>query len=200
MSEAGGWAALGRPTTATEHPDTSSSAAVAMSATATRRREEAGMSLGSSHRCSAVAPGAAAATPTTAGRGRRRWPAPPRGSALVHEPDGAQRGRREGRREGLAVPRLLDGLDTAHVADAGAAVALGVAVEHLAPEAGPRQADAVAVVRVAREVRDAGQRLGTCVRAVPGPRRAGVAQEGQHVARGVVGVDPLEAGGVDILG
>src|SRR3712207_727771 len=90
MSEAGGRAALGWPATTTEQPETSSSAAVASRATVARRREEAGMSLGSSH-CGGPPAGG------------------PR-SALVHEPDGAQRRDGEGGRVGLAVPGLLDGL------------------------------------------------------------------------------------------
>ena len=49
-------------------------------------------------------------------------------------------------------------LDRAEVAHPGAAVVVGVGVEHLGPRAGGRQADPVVVVRHRREVRHADQR------------------------------------------
>src|SRR5688572_13153263 len=84
--------------------------------------------------------------------------APPRRSALVQEPDGAQRGSGDGRRERLPVPGFLDRLDAAEVADARAAVALEVGVEDLPPLPAARQSDPVLVVRAAGEVGHAGQR------------------------------------------
>src|SRR3954468_3529358 len=64
-----------------------------------------------------------------------------RRSALVHEPDRAQRRRLQDGGEGLPVPRLLDRLDPTPVADAGAAVALRVGVEDLPPAAAPPPAE-----------------------------------------------------------
>jgi len=55
------------------------------------------------------------------------------------------------------VPHLRLGLDDPEVAHAGAAVDLGVRVEHLAPAPGEGQADPVVLARAAGEVRDAGQ-------------------------------------------
>src|SRR4051794_14329872 len=75
------------------------------------------------------------------------------------------------------------GLDYAAVSDARAAVALGVRVEDLAPAAGERQADAVALARHRREVHDADDGLLTVL---------APAREGQHRVLGVVGLDPLE--------
>src|SRR3954452_4960584 len=113
-----------------------------------------------------------------------------RGSPPRQEPDRAQWRSRDGRGVRLAVPGLLDGLDGAVVADTGAAVALGVGVEDLSPAAAARQADAVLPVRAAGEVGHAGHRWPaglSGVAAVLAVTSGGgaVAQERQHVARGV---------------
>ena len=107
-----------------------------------------------------------------------------RGSARRAQPDGAERGDAHRRRGRLAVPGLVDGLDGAEVADAAAAVDLGVGVEHLVPATGPGQPER-------GSPRAASRRSSTMqASAVPSsPQR----RNEKHVAGGVVGVDPLEA-------
>src|SRR3954470_16622691 len=63
------------------------------------------------------------------------------------QPEGGERRHAQCCRGRLAVPALGHGLDDTHVADAAAAVALRVRVQHLAPLPGERQSDAVALVR-----------------------------------------------------
>src|SRR5450631_239022 len=80
------------------------------------------------------------------------------GGCLSPQPDGAQwrdphdRGRRE------PVPRFVDGLDSAQVADTAAAVDVRVGVDDLVPAASVGETEAVALVRNGREVGDAGDR------------------------------------------
>ena len=66
------------------------------------------------------------------------------------------------RRGRLPVPRLLDRLHAAEIADVRPAVCLGIRVEDLVPAAGDRQPDPVAGTRQGRQVHDHGQ---------PSPRR-----------------------------
>src|SRR4051812_4365081 len=106
-------------------------------------------------------------------------PLPGRVSAGL-EDDDAQRGDADRGGGRAAVVGLRERLDLTEVPDAGAAVRLGVGVEDLAPATAARQSEAVALVRDAGEVDDDGDR--GCV--VP------LAQVGEGVAEGVVGVDP----------
>src|SRR3954447_17455362 len=99
------------------------------------------------------------------------------------QPDRAERWEGERRRCRLAVPAVVGGGDGPEVADAGAGIGVGVGVEHLGPVAARRQPDPVVAVRDRGEVRDAHDRIGA---------RCG-ADEGEYVALGVVGVQPLEA-------
>src|SRR5215217_7702968 len=74
---------------------------------------------------------------------------------LGDEPDDAERGQCELGGVRLVVPRDLLRFDGAEVADAGAAVVVGVRVQRLAPLAAQRHPDAVAVARDGREIADA---------------------------------------------
>ena len=80
-------------------------------------------------------------------------------------------------------------MDLADIPDIAAAVMRGVRIENLAPFAGERHPDAVIVIDVRRKIHD------------DEAARAGVvalADPGEHVAVGVVGDDPFEAGLVAI--
>src|SRR4051812_7381376 len=79
------------------------------------------------------------------------------------------------------------GLEAGAVADARPAVAQVVGVQRLAPAPGARQADAVAVARYRREVAHADEHV---------LARARLAREGDDVAVGVVGLQPVEALGL----
>ena len=72
--------------------------------------------------------------------------------------DAAERRKRQLGRVGPPVELLRLGLDAPHVADAGAAVDLSVAVQDLAPAAAAGQPDAVAHAHDGREVRDERER------------------------------------------
>src|SRR3954447_13237795 len=87
------------------------------------------------------------------------------------------------------MPGRLVGDHFAEVSYAGATVVLGVGVERFAPPSRSWQTYSVSLMWVAGEVHHAGQH-----RVVVSP-----AQEAQHVAPGVVGVDPLETGGIGVL-
>ena len=80
-------------------------------------------------------------------------------------------------------------LDFADIPDIAAAIMRGVRIEHLAPFAGERHADAVVVIDVRRKIDD------------DETARAGIvalADEAEHVAGGIVGHDPFEAGRIAI--
>src|SRR5690242_10288668 len=102
---------------------------------------------------------------------------------LRAQPEHTQRGYAQGRRGGQPVRRFRLRVESAEVADAGAAVPAGVGVEDLDPATGPRQPDAVPLLRHGREVGHAHQ-----ARAV----RAGT-QERQRVVARVIADDPAEA-------
>src|SRR3954452_7647093 len=87
------------------------------------------------------------------------------------------------------MPWLVGSAYDAHVADATAGVDVGVGVDDLAPLTFERQTEAVSLVRHTGEVADDGD-----CRTVRPP-----AQERQHVAFGVVRVDPVETLAVDVL-
>src|SRR4051794_32884971 len=110
--------------------------------------------------------------------------------SLRGEPDGAERRDAEEGRGRKAVAGLAGRLDRAQGADAAAAVVVRVGVHDLAPATRMRQGPPVVLVRDAGEVDHTGQR-----RAV-----RGVAQEGHHVARDVVRVDPAEPLRVGVSG
>src|SRR6185503_16879765 len=63
------------------------------------------------------------------------------------QPDGSQRRDPQGYGRGLAVPRLVAGIDAAEVADPGPEVDLGVGVDNLLPASRLGQAELVALVR-----------------------------------------------------
>src|SRR4051794_26794492 len=105
------------------------------------------------------------------------------------EPEHAEGWQRQRRGRRLTVPGFLGRLDRAEVADAAAGITLCVGVEDLLPLPGAGQPDAVALVRHPREVAD--DRHARTVRTP--------AQERQHVADVVVGVDPREALGLRVL-
>src|SRR5438876_1634976 len=104
---------------------------------------------------------------------------------LVHEEQRGQRWHSEVQRVGAAVPALLLGLQTAAIAVAAAAVVRGVAVERLAPQARPRDADAVVADDAGQEMADDEDR-----RLVA----SAFAQECEDLIVVVVAVDPLETG------
>ena len=85
------------------------------------------------------------------------------------------------RSSGIAVARA----DLADVADIAAAVMGGVGVEHLAPVAAEGHADAIVAIDVRREVDD---------HQAPRVLVDSLAQPGEHVAVGVIGDQPFEAG------
>src|SRR3954465_2066202 len=93
--------------------------------------------------------------------------------------------RGQGQRDGLAlaVPGLRVGLDPAEVADAAAAIGLGVAVQDLLPAAGLRHADAIIQAGQGGEVEDDEHRR----------RIVGLAQERDDALLPVRSADPLEA-------
>ena len=85
--------------------------------------------------------------------------------------------------------RPSSGLDFADIADIAAAVMRGVRIEDLAPLAGKRHADAVVVIDIRRKIHD---------HQASRARIVALAHPGEHVAAGVVGDDPFEAGWIAI--
>src|SRR6266516_44442 len=104
---------------------------------------------------------------------------------LVHEEQRGQRWHSQVQRVGAAVPAVLLGLQTAAVARAAAAVVGGIAVERLAPQARPRDADAVVADDAGQEMTDDEDRWLVA---------SAFAQESEHLIVVVVAVDPLETG------
>src|SRR5205807_6666513 len=106
-----------------------------------------------------------------------------------HEPDRAERRQRHERRLRQVVPGLRLRRDAALVPDVRASVEARVAVHELDPAAGAREAEPVVVTGNRREVAAADEHALIVERA---------AREGEYVRRGVVRLDPAEAGGVEV--
>ena len=83
----------------------------------------------------------------------------------------------------------IDGVDFADVADIAAAIMGGVRIEHFLPLAAERHANAVIAIDVGREIDD---------HQAPRVLVESLAQPGEHVAVGVIGDQPFEAGLVAI--
>jgi hypothetical protein len=79
--------------------------------------------------------------------------------------------------------------DFADIPDIAAAIMRGVRIENLAPCAGKRHPDAVIVIYIRREIHDY---------KAAGARIIALAHPGEHVAAGIVGHDPFEAGWIAV--
>src|SRR5262245_22140448 len=80
---------------------------------------------------------------------------------------------------------------TSRVADAAAAVFIGIAVEQLAPVAGLGHPHAVVLARYGREVEDNHDHVAR--------RLVGHAQEADRAGVAIIGVDPLETALVEVV-
>src|SRR5688500_10195159 len=146
--------------------------------------------------------------PSATPPGRRSTPRPDRASKrwatwssarcalrLGLEEHGAERRQRQSQRVAPPVERDGHRLDPAEVPLTAAAVLGGVAVEDLPPEAGLRRAHAIVLPDDRREVEHSQHALAPraplSLAFIPAE-----AQQRDHAVLAVVGVDPLEAGGV----